>query len=93
MKFIVSAKVFRWPSGNWHFVYVDEKNSKKIKASKGKRVGFGFVPVRCKLGQSEWQTTFFPTKKGPYLLSVNAKVRKAEGIYDGDLVSVRCELI
>ena len=93
IKFVVKAKVFRWPSGNWHFAYVDKVNSNKIKKSKGKRVGFGFVPVRCTLGKSEWQTTFFPTKEGPYMISINKKVREREGVYDGDLVSVKCELI
>lgn len=93
MKIVVKGKLWRWPSGNWHFVYVDEKVSKKLKESKPKKIGFSFVPVKAKIGRSEWKTALFPTKEGPYMLSIKASVRKAEALYDGDLVRVECELI
>ncbi len=93
MKFVVKGKVWRWPSGNWHFIYIDKNISEKIKRNGGKRVGFGFVPVQAKLGKSQWRTTLFPTKEGPYLLSVNVKVRKTESVSDGDAVRITCELL
>lgn len=93
--FIVKAKVWRYPgAGGWHFVYVGKKESEQIKKQKNLvRKGFGFVPIKATLGKSSWNTTLFPTKEGPYLLSVKASVRKKEGIFDGDLVTIKCFLI
>lgn len=93
MKIIVRGSVWKWPSGEWHFVYVDGEVSKKIKAKKLKKIGFSFIPIKAKLGKSEWKTALFPTKEGPYMISIKKSVRKAEGVYDGDLVRVVCETL
>lgn len=92
MKFTFTAKVWRWPAGPWHFVYVDKKISEKIKKNGGKRIGFGFVPVRCTLGKTTWETTLFPHKEEPYLLCIKKSVREKEGIFEGDSVKINCEL-
>ncbi len=93
MKIVVKGKLWRWPSGNWHFVYVDAETSKKLKAGKLKKVGFSFIPIKAKVGKSEWKTALFPTKEGPYMLSIKASVRRTEALYDGDLVRVVCETL
>jgi hypothetical protein len=43
--------------------------------------------VRARIGATEWETSLLP-KNGGYVLPVKDKVRKAEGIADGDTVGV-----
>jgi hypothetical protein len=64
-----------------------------LKAYTGKRIAWGYIPVTAKLGTTEWKTTLFPSKEGPYLLAIKASVRKKEAIEEGDAVSASCILI
>jgi hypothetical protein len=90
--FTIQGKVWRYPGpAGWMFIYVDDSQSRMVRESKQKRVGFGFVPVQACIGKTCWKTTLFPTKEGPYLLSIKAAVRAKEGIFEGDEVSVRVE--
>jgi hypothetical protein len=50
--------------------------------------GWGMIPVRARIGQSEWNTAMFP-KNGRYVLPVKDIVRTAEGLADGDIVAVQ----
>ena len=73
----------------WHFVTVDEKNSKNIKEKCGKvRRGFGSIPVEVTVGETNWKTSIFPNKDGTYVLPIKASVRKKEGIFDDDTISL-----
>lgn len=98
MKFIVKNKVWVWPGppaggGGWHFVYVDGENKKKIDKV-GKKYGAGFVKVMAKIGKTQWQTALFPHKKEDcYLISIKQAVRKKEGIFVGDSVTIKVQLI
>lgn len=50
--------------------------------------GWGTVPVRARIGRTEWTTSVFP-KNGGYLLPIKAAVRRAEGdLDDADIVSI-----
>lgn len=49
--------------------------------------GWGAVPVRVKIGGTEWETSLLP-KGDIYVLPVKAAVRAAEGIDIGDVVSI-----
>lgn len=98
--FEVKGKIWRYedPSGHtggWFFVYVPEKLSRQIKdtARSKKKVGFHFVRVKATLGTTTWQTALFPTKDGPYLLAIKTDVRRKEGVSEGDLVKVKCDVI
>lgn len=96
-KFTINGDVWKWngSQGSWHFIYIDNKNGKKIKESQrglGRR-GFGAVKVKATLGRTSWTTSIFPTKEGPYLLPIKAMVRKEESVFDGDKVKIICELI
>lgn len=64
-----------------------------IRAARTKTVGFQYVPVEASIGETVWRTTLFPTKEGPYLLALKAKVRQAEGIREGQSVHIRLKLI
>lgn len=49
--------------------------------------GWGVIPVRVKIGDTEFDTSLFP-KNGGYLVPVKDVVRKAEAIGPGDPVVV-----
>lgn len=93
MKLIVKGKVWLYPGlGGWHFVYVGKEESERLRKPDGKRVRKGFIPIRATLGDTTWDTSLFPTKEGPYLVSIKASVRKSEGVSHGDTVSISCIL-
>lgn len=50
--------------------------------------GLGMIPVAARIGETGWTTSLFP-KDGSYIVPVKARVRKAEGIEVGDLMTVR----
>jgi hypothetical protein len=46
------------------------------------------------IGKTKWKTSVFPDKRsGTYLLPLKAEVRKKEGIFSEDTVSLTIELI
>jgi hypothetical protein len=88
-KFIIKAKVWRWPGdGGWHFVTLDKKLSESIRKVYTK----GFVKIEAKIGKSVWKTSLFPHKHSGYLLCVSKKIRKMEGILEGDEVKININL-
>lgn len=92
--FIIKNDVWIYPGmAGWHFVYVQDTISKKIKKDVPSKRGFGSIPVTLKLGKTEWTTSIFPTKEGPYLLPLKASVRKKEGIEAGDKVAIHCTIL
>lgn len=94
--FTIKGKVWRYQGdGGWHFVYINEKLSQKIKdwARTKKKVGFQFVRVKATIGKTSWNTTLFPTKEGPYLIAIKADVRAKEAIDDGEMVVINGTLL
>lgn len=49
--------------------------------------GWGAVPVRVRIGSTEWETSLLP-KDGGYLLPMKQAVRSAERVDEGDVVAV-----
>jgi hypothetical protein len=50
--------------------------------------------VRAVIGGSEWRTSIFPDgARGCYVMPVKAKVRKAEGLGEGDRAAVTIEVV
>jgi|SRR3989344_7942360 len=94
-KYTMKTKIWLYPGmAGWHFVYIDKKISKKIRAEQKKqpRRGWGSVPVRATVGKTKWDTSIFPDEEGPYLLPVKAQVRKKEGIGDGDTIMLSIQI-
>lgn len=91
--FTFDAKLWRYSGkGSWHFVTLPKEVAEAIRFFRPTR---GFVPVAVKaaIGGSAWKTSVFPdSTSASFLLAVKAEVRKAEGIGDGDTVSVRLSL-
>jgi hypothetical protein len=82
---------WRGPSP-FHFVAVPEPESQDIKAVAGfVTYGWGVIPVRVRIGSTEWTTSLFP-KNGRYLVPIRDAVRKAENLALGDEVEVELEV-
>jgi hypothetical protein len=56
--------------------------------STGVTDGWGMIPVRARVGATEWETSLFP-KDGLYVVPLKDAVRRAEGLDEGDTVTVR----
>lgn len=95
MSWAFAAELFRWQGdGAWFFVRVPPELSEDIRDSlTGPPGGFGSVRVDVTIGASNWATSVFPEKAtGSYLLPVKKAVRVAEGVEDGDTVTVELAL-
>jgi Domain of unknown function (DUF1905) len=90
MDFEFSAEMWHWRGpAPFHFITLPEEATAPIKAiSALVTYGWGMIPVRARIGQSEWNTAMFP-KNGRYVLPVKDIVRTAEGLADGDIVAVQ----
>jgi hypothetical protein len=94
--FSFTAKIWKWPgmgpassAGTWHFVHLPREYFEPIRAKYGK----GMVKVSATLGKTTWDTSLFPhTKDCSFLISIKAKVRKAEDVMAGDEVKVRVKI-
>jgi hypothetical protein len=93
--FTIKASVWLYPGlpaggGRWHFVTLDKELSAQIKKVYPK----GFVKIEATIGESTWRTSLFPhTQSQAYLLCIKTSIRKQEGIYEGDRVTVSIKLL
>jgi hypothetical protein len=95
--FSFTATIWKWPGqagpksakatmGAWHFVHLPREYFEPIRAKYGK----GMVKVSATLGKTTWDTSLFPhTKDCSFLISIKAKVRKAEDVMAGDEVKLK----
>lgn len=68
MTYRMRTKVWMWQGesgGNWHFAYVSDKASARIRSLKKTqpRRGFGAVRVLATVGKTSWETSIFPSKE------------------------------
>jgi Domain of unknown function (DUF1905) len=76
----------------WYFVTVPESQSLELKAISGfVTYGWGVIPVKARIGKTEWTTSLFP-KDDLYLVPIKVSIRKAEQIEEGDEVTVSLEV-
>ncbi|WP_027483341.1 DUF1905 domain-containing protein [Deinococcus pimensis] len=87
------GRVFHWAGPAPHFfVSVPEAQCEELRAaSRFVTYGWGMIPVHVRIGAAEWRTSLFP-KDGRYLVPLRLSVRRAEGIEEGDEVSVHLDL-
>ena len=92
----VRTKVIRWKgAGGWHFAYLPVKQSAQIKERFGSMAkGWGSIRVHIKVGDTEWDTSLFPSKhkKAVYLFAIKASVRKAEDLAHGDTITAHIRI-
>lgn len=87
------GKIWFWRGpAPWYFVTVPEVQSSELKIiSNSVTYGWGVIPVRVLIGETEFTTSLFP-KDDLYIVPVKASVRKAENLEEGDDVMVRLEV-
>ncbi|WP_428629055.1 DUF1905 domain-containing protein [Sphingopyxis sp.] len=102
-EFTVITPLWRWQSANapaaWFFLTIagDAADGIRLAAISGQwldgRKGFGSARVAVIIGETSWKTSVFPHKEsGGWILPVKAAVRKAEGLAEGDAVTVTVSL-
>lgn len=88
-----TGKIWFWRGpAPWFFVTIPEKESGDIQAiSRVVTYGWGVIPVHIRIGKTEFRTSLFP-KDGRYLVPIKASVRKAEGLEEGNNVTIYLEV-
>ena len=89
MEFEFTGEIIYWRGPSpYHYVPVPAAESAAIKAvSSEVTYGWGVIPVLARIDDTEWETSLFP-KDGRYLIPLKDVVRKAEGLAEGDVVTV-----
>ncbi len=92
-----TAPLWRWtarretadPSA-WVFVTLPSDVSEEVRLQSGEPRGFGSVRVSVEAGTSRWDTSVFPDDSGSgcFVLPVKKAVRTAEGVGEGDELTV-----
>ncbi len=88
-----NGPIFYWrgPSPYW-FVAVPPEQSEAIKLLASQvSYGWGCIPVRARLGATEWKTSLFP-KDGRYLVPIRVSVQRAENLALEDWVDLQLEI-
>ena len=85
-----SGELWYWRGPSpYHFITVPGDLCGELRAMAAVvSYGWGMIPVRVRIGASEWETSLFP-KDGGYVVPVKDVVRKAEGLAVGDTVVVQ----
>jgi hypothetical protein len=93
MKFDFEGKLLFWKGpAPYYFIAVPAQPGRDLKAISGLvTYGWGVIPVRVRIGQTEWKTSLIP-KDGSYLVPIKAMVQKAESLKEGDEVRVWLEV-
>lgn len=88
-----SAEIWHWAGPSpFYFVTVPEAECQALKnTSKLVTYGWGMIPVKAKIGQTEWTTSLFP-KEGRYVVPLKDSVRSAESLIEGQQIQVRLEV-
>jgi uncharacterized protein DUF1905 len=86
----VTDAIFEWRGpAPYHFVWVPEDDAAVIsELAAALTYGWGMIPVTARIGGTEWTTSLWP-KEGRYVVPIKDKVRRAEQLELGDVVSLR----
>lgn len=84
-----SGALFEWRGpAPFFWLTVPEDSCKYVRAEAAEAsYGWGAIPVRARIGATEWETSLLP-KGGGYVLPVKIGVRTREQVGDGDMVTV-----
>lgn len=90
MELQFSGTIWHWRGpAPYYFVSVPDDQSQDVKdVANALTYGWGVIPVTVQVGDTEFGTSLFP-KDGGYAVPLKAAVRKAEGIAEGDDITVR----
>jgi hypothetical protein len=84
-----TAELFEWRGpAPFNRLTVPSDECDEIRAEAAQATyGWGAIPVRVRIGGTEWETSLLP-RDGGYVLPVKNVVRKAEQVVVGDTVGV-----
>jgi len=84
-----AGEIWEWRGpAPYFFVTVPEEESHDLRSvSSAVTYGWGMIPVRVRIGDTEWSTALWP-KDGAYVVPLKDKVRKSEALREGDTVTV-----
>lgn len=88
-----SGKIWFWRGpAPWYFVSVPAQQCRDLKAISGAvTYGWGMIPVQVRIGKTVYRTSLWP-KDDSYIVPIKASVRKAEGLEEGDTVTLWLEV-
>lgn len=95
--FTFTAALWRWSAraettdpSSWIFLTLPSEVSEEVRERAGEPRGFGSVRVHVEAGGSRWDTSVFPDAQGSgcFVLPVKKAVRVAEGVDEGDDLTV-----
>jgi len=95
-----TSQLWRWTggeNGSWHFLTISGAaggaftETALMRRLEGMARGFGSLKVTATIGETSWQTSVFPSRETGWMLPVKAAVRKAEGLSEGDEVTLTLE--
>ncbi|OZM83940.1 DUF1905 domain-containing protein [Pseudonocardia sp. MH-G8] len=84
-----TAELWEWRGpAPFYWLTVPEDGCDHVRAeASAASYGWGAIPVRVRIGATEWETSLLP-KGGGYVLPVKDAVRRAEDVDQGDTVAV-----
>lgn len=93
IKYSFTTSVWQYKSTNgpgWHFVSLPEDYSAEIRNNlRGLEAGWGRMKAKAQINATMWDTSiWFDTKRGVYILALNASIRKSERIKIDDVLEV-----
>jgi len=85
-----SAPMYEWRGpAPYHFLAVPDDEADELRdAAAYVTYGWGMIPVRGRIGETEFTTSLWP-KDGGYVVPIKDAVRKPESLVLGDIVEVR----
>jgi hypothetical protein len=91
--FEFTGKIIFWRGPSpFYFVAMPDDDSRDLKeVSANFTYGWGVIPVKVRIGNTEYKTSLFP-KDGRYLVPIKAVVRTAENIAEDDEVTIQMEV-
>jgi hypothetical protein len=89
LELVSEGEIWSWRGPSpYHFVTVSGAASVALRAvAADVSYGWGMIPVRARLGRTEWDTSLFP-RDGGYVLPIKDAVRAAEALGEGDTITV-----
>lgn len=93
MELTFRAELWEWRGpAPYHWLTLPEDACAHVRAEAAvASYGWGAVPVRVRVGGTEWETSLLP-RDGGYALPVKNAVRRAERIGPGDAVAVALQV-
>jgi hypothetical protein len=88
VEWVFEGEIIEWRGpAPYFFVAMSSSDSAELKEAARSLIYWGQVPVRVVIGETEFATALFP-KDGRYLVPLKDKVREAEDLVEGDVVTV-----